>query len=103
MAETAVGLAVDQLMPLLTQEASLLRGIHSQVVDIKDELQSIQCFLKDADKKAEADSDHTRSDGVKACVAQLREVAFQIEDVVDEYMSHFGYLRDYGGFFYCIR
>ncbi|KAF3456665.1 hypothetical protein FNV43_RR01319 [Rhamnella rubrinervis] len=102
MAETAVGLVVDQLIPMLTQEASLLRGIHSQVGDIKDELQSIRCFLRDADRKAESESDHTRRDGVKAWVEQLRKVAFQIEDVIDEYMFHLGHLHDHGCFFYFI-
>ncbi|KAF3456670.1 hypothetical protein FNV43_RR01324 [Rhamnella rubrinervis] len=103
MAETAVGLVVDHLIPMLTQEASLLRGIHSQVVDIKNELQSIQCFLRDADRKAESESDLTRRDGVKAWVEQLREVAFQIQDVIDEYMFHLGHLHDHGSFFYSIR
>ncbi|KAF3455491.1 hypothetical protein FNV43_RR00120 [Rhamnella rubrinervis] len=102
MAETTIGLVVDHLIPMLTQEASLLRSIHSQVEDIKDELRSIRCFHRDADRKAEVERDHPR-DGVKAWVGQLREVAFHIEDVVDEYMFHLGYLHDRGGFFYFVR
>ncbi|KAF3456668.1 hypothetical protein FNV43_RR01322 [Rhamnella rubrinervis] len=88
--------------PNVDTRSKLGRGIHSQVGYIKDELQSIRCFLRDADRKAEPEGDQSR-DGVKAWVAQLREVAFHIEDVVDKYMFHFGYLHDRGGFFCSIR
>jgi disease resistance protein RPM1 len=50
-------------------------------VDIRDELESIQCFLKDADKG-------DLQDGVKMWVKQVREVAYHIEDVIDEYVLH---------------
>lgn len=48
----AMSLVVDQLLPLLREEAKLLRSIHKEFADIKDELESIQAFLKDADKKS---------------------------------------------------
>ena len=84
MAETAVGFVIDYLTPLLTEEANLLRSVHSEVLGIKLELESIQCFLKDADKKAESEVNH----GVKIWVKQLREVSFRIEDAVDEYIFY---------------
>ncbi|MCI58116.1 NBS-containing resistance-like protein, partial [Trifolium medium] len=62
MAEMAVSLVIDQLIPLLREEAKLFRGIHKEFADIKDELESIQAFLKDADKRAEGDN---TSEGVK--------------------------------------
>ncbi|KAF3956760.1 hypothetical protein CMV_018154 [Castanea mollissima] len=68
MAETIVSSLIDRLVPLLTQEAKLLRGIHGEVADIKDELESIQSFLKDADARAAAEED--MSEGVKTWVAQ---------------------------------
>jgi disease resistance protein RPM1 len=51
-------------------------------VDIRDELESIQCFLKDIDKGGDL------QDGVKTWVKQVREVAYHIEDVIDEYVLH---------------
>nr|XP_048331710.1 disease resistance protein RPM1-like [Ziziphus jujuba var. spinosa] len=92
MAETAVGFAIDRMVSLLTNETSLLRDVHSEVESIKHELEAIQCFLKDADMKADLEysqGDHqTTRDGVKAWVKQLTEIAFQIEDVIDEYTFH---------------
>ena len=53
MAEIAVNIVIDKLLPLLDQEARLLGGVHTQVEDIKTELLYIQAFLKDADAKGE--------------------------------------------------
>ena len=53
MAEIAVTVVTDRLLSLLDDEARLLRGVHTQVEDIKTELLYIQAFLKDADAKAE--------------------------------------------------
>ncbi|GMN23368.1 hypothetical protein TIFTF001_040447, partial [Ficus carica] len=86
MAETTVCYLIDKLIPLLTEEVNLLRGVHGEVSEIKSELDSIRAFLKDADRKAEGDGDIT--EGVKAWVKDLTEVAFRIEDVVDEYTYH---------------
>ncbi|WJX37512.1 hypothetical protein P8452_25270 [Trifolium repens] len=83
MAEMAVSLVLDQLIPLLREEAKLLGGIHKEFEDIKKELQSIQAFLKDADKKAEGDN---TDEGVKLWVREVREAAFRIEDVIDDYL-----------------
>ena len=66
MAETAVSSLINRLLPLLTQEAKLLGGIHGEVANIKDELESIRSFLKDADAKAAAEQDI--DDGVKTWV-----------------------------------
>ncbi|GMN22752.1 hypothetical protein TIFTF001_045700, partial [Ficus carica] len=91
MAETAVCNLIDKLIPLLTEEVNLLRGVHGEVSDIKRELESIRAFLKDADKKAESEGDV--NDGVKAWVKELTEVAFKIEDVVDVYIYHMSVQR----------
>ncbi|EXB49718.1 Disease resistance protein RPM1 [Morus notabilis] len=86
MAETAVSYLIDKLIPLLTEEVNLLRGVHGEVLEIKRELVFIRAFLKDADQKAEVEGDN--GDGLKAWVEELREVAFKIEDVIDVYIYH---------------
>ncbi|KAJ9697198.1 hypothetical protein PVL29_009120 [Vitis rotundifolia] len=87
MAEIAVNIVIDKLLPLLDQEARLLGGVHTQVEDIKTELLYIQAFLMDADAKAEkADV----SQGLKTWIQDLRETAYSIEDVIDEYLLHLG-------------
>ncbi|GLT52859.1 hypothetical protein SLA2020_261740 [Shorea laevis] len=59
MTETVVTLVINELVQLIVHESKLLKGVHQEVVDIRDELESIQCFLKDADKE-------DLKDGVKA-------------------------------------
>ncbi|XP_059436277.1 disease resistance protein RPM1-like [Corylus avellana] len=81
MTETVVALVINELVQLIVHESKLLKGVHREVVDIKDELDSIQCFLKDADKG-------DLQDDVKMWVKQVREVAYHIEDVIDEYVLH---------------
>ncbi|RHN67310.1 hypothetical protein MtrunA17_Chr3g0101411 [Medicago truncatula] len=78
MAEMAVSFAVDQLLHLLREEAGLLKGIHNEFANIKDELEIIQASLKDADRRAAAEED-SNNEGVKSWVKQLREAAFRIE------------------------
>ncbi|KAK2440994.1 disease resistance protein RPM1 [Trifolium repens] len=85
MAETAVSLVLDQLIPLIKQEAKLLGGVHKEFEDIKDELESIQAFLKDADKRAAATEGDSPNEGVKTWVKQVREAAFRMQDVIDDY------------------
>jgi disease resistance protein RPM1 len=77
-----VTLVINKLVQLIVHESKLLRGVHQQVVDIRDELESIQCFLKDIDKGGDL------QDGVKTWVKQVREVAYHIKDVVDKYVLH---------------
>jgi disease resistance protein RPM1 len=81
MTETVVALVVNELVQLIVHESNLLKGVQQEVVDIKDELESIQCFLKHVDKG-------DLQDGVKIWVKQVREVAYHIEDVIDEYVLH---------------
>jgi disease resistance protein RPM1 len=81
MTETVVTLVINELVQLIAHESKLLRGVHRDVMDIRDELESIRCFLKDADKG-------DLQDGVKTWVKQVREVAYHIEDVIDEYVLH---------------
>lgn len=64
MAEIAVSFAIEQLLPLLTKEIKLLKGVHKEFADIKDELESIQAFLKDADRRAAIEGGNT-GDGSK--------------------------------------
>ncbi|KAJ1441195.1 Virus X resistance protein-like, coiled-coil domain [Sesbania bispinosa] len=83
MAEIAVNLVIGKLIPLLRYEMTVLKEVHNQVVDIKDQLGLIRAYLRDADVKADREE---RSDVVKEWVKQVREVAHRIEDVIDEYL-----------------
>ncbi|KHN26448.1 Disease resistance protein RPP8 [Glycine soja] len=85
MAETAVSISLEEVFQILKKETNLLRGIHKDFSDTRDELESIQTFLKDADRRAAADEANT-NDGIRTWVKQVREASFRIEDVVYEYL-----------------
>ncbi|CAL5416994.1 unnamed protein product [Camellia sinensis] len=81
MAERAVISVIQYLGPLLASEVELLRGVRKEMVSIKAELERIHSFLKDAESRAE-----TGDEGVKIWVKQVRQVAYRIQDVVDEHI-----------------
>ncbi|XP_075668902.1 disease resistance protein RPM1-like [Castanea sativa] len=85
MAESAISLVIENLVPLLAQEARLLEGIHDKVESIKGELEIIRSFLKDADARAEKVD---MSNVEKIWVKQVSEEAYHIEDVIDEYILY---------------
>ncbi|XP_027337459.1 disease resistance protein RPM1-like [Abrus precatorius] len=87
MAEIAVNLVTDKLIPLLENEVNLANDVCSQLVLVKVQLRLIRAYLKDADSKAEIVK---TGNVVKEWVTQMREVSFHIEDVIDEYL----YLED---------
>ncbi|XP_021824981.1 probable disease resistance RPP8-like protein 2 [Prunus avium] len=82
MAELAVATAAEKLTNLIIQEAILLNGVGEKVEQIRNELRWMQSFLKDADHVAEQD----RNERFRNWVSQIREVAFDAEDVVETYL-----------------
>ncbi|RZB51257.1 disease resistance protein RPM1-like isoform X1 [Glycine soja] len=85
MAETAVSLAGQHALPKILEAVKMLRDLPKEVRDITDELESFQEFINDADKVAEAEQDDGRRHRIKERVMRLREAAFRMEDVIDEY------------------
>ncbi|XP_050248793.1 disease resistance protein RPM1-like [Quercus robur] len=86
MAESAVSLVIENLVPLLVQKAKLLKGIHDEVESIRGELEFIRSFLKDADARAEKED---MNNVAKTWVKLVREKAYHIEDAIDKYILHF--------------
>ncbi|KAF8370257.1 hypothetical protein HHK36_031704 [Tetracentron sinense] len=91
MAESVVIFVLDMLVPLLEQEVNLLRGVRREIEYIRSELQSIQGFLRDADAREE-------SEEVDAWVNQVRDIAYDIEDTLDEFMLRLTQLHQRHGF-----
>ncbi|CAL5428474.1 unnamed protein product [Camellia sinensis] len=79
MAEREVSSVIQYLAPLLADEVKLLNGVRKEIVSIKAELERIHSFLEDAESRAE-----TGDKGVKIWVKQVRQVAYRIQDVIDE-------------------
>ncbi|KAK9017504.1 hypothetical protein V6N11_079983 [Hibiscus sabdariffa] len=95
MAEVAVNLVLERLISFLNEEAQLLTDFHTEVADIKLELEFLSSFLRDADAKAATEGS---DESVKTWVKHVREAAYGIEDVIDEYMLSAAKHRDQLGF-----
>ena len=94
MGEVALGWAINKLDLLLTGEVKLLSDVHKELRDIKDELETIKSFLRDADARLYHKTEDTR---INTWLKQVREVAFHIEDVIDAYMLHIAGRQDRHG------
>ncbi|CAL5347945.1 unnamed protein product [Camellia sinensis] len=81
MAERAVISVIQYLGPFLAGEVELLKGVRKEIINIKAELERIHSFLEDAEARAE-----TGDKGVKIWVKQVRQVAYRIQDVIDEHI-----------------
>ncbi|XXG70997.1 hypothetical protein AAC387_Pa07g0351 [Persea americana] len=78
--EVVVPHIVGKLGDLLIQEAQLLIGVREGVEWIKNELEWMQRFLKDADCKQNTDA------LVKKWVSDIRDVSYEIEDVIETFI-----------------
>lgn len=80
MAEAVVTFVVRKLGDLLIQEAQLLYGVYGQFEWIQRELRRMQCFLEEADSKRKED------ERVKNWVAEIINVSYRAEDVIDTFI-----------------
>ncbi|KAA8538986.1 hypothetical protein F0562_025678 [Nyssa sinensis] len=80
MAESAVTFLLEKLAILLKEKVTLLKDVGKEVKYIRDELERMQAFLRIADSMEETDSE------LKVWVKQVRDVAYDTEDVIDEFM-----------------
>ncbi|XP_059311534.1 disease resistance protein RPM1-like isoform X2 [Lycium ferocissimum] len=78
MADYVVVFVLDKITNLLAEEAILLQGVKHDIQYIKDELERMIAFLGVADAFEDGDAE------VKVWVRQVRDVAHDIEDVLDE-------------------
>jgi hypothetical protein len=83
-AEGAVHTLLRKLGTILVQEAQLLGGIRGELQYLKDELESMTAFLQDLAERNE----HRKQ--VKICMKQVREIAYDVEDCIDEFKYHLG-------------
>uniref|UniRef100_A0A2N9FMZ5 AAA+ ATPase domain-containing protein n=1 Tax=Fagus sylvatica TaxID=28930 RepID=A0A2N9FMZ5_FAGSY len=79
MAESVVSGVVERIGNLLIQEANFLSGVSDQVELLQTELKLMQCFLKDADARQE------ESETVRQWVSEIREVAYDADDIIGTY------------------
>nr|GME06838.1 disease resistance protein RPM1-like [Ipomoea batatas] len=93
MAEAAVEFLLDKLSAVILEEWSLLGGIREDAQYIMNALSRLKAALRVADEREEMDPQ------VKAWVKIVRELAYDTEDVLDEFLFHFGGRHTGRGFF----
>ncbi|PON98633.1 NB-ARC domain containing protein [Trema orientale] len=80
LGEAVVSHAVQRVSELLIHEATSLITVKDDVERLQAELRRMQCFLKDADRKQEQD------ERVRNWIAEVRDVAYDVEDVVETFI-----------------
>lgn len=73
----------------ITKEMSALRGLFSEIEDIKDELECMQSFVQVSERLRDFD------EMMSTFVRKIRSLAFDTEDVVNEFTYKLG--KDLGG------
>jgi disease resistance protein RPM1 len=80
MAEQAVSFLLDKVARFVENEMMLLSGDHrEEVLYLRGELERMRAFLKVADAMEESDEE------IKVWVKQVREIAHETEDALDEF------------------
>ncbi|CDP13419.1 unnamed protein product [Coffea canephora] len=91
MAETVLSFVLAQLSTFLLEEGRLLGGLRREVQFIMDELEQMRAFLREAEAKEE----HAQP-RVQAWIKQVREAAYDTEDILDEFVARFARHRATG-------
>ncbi|PIA30597.1 hypothetical protein AQUCO_05500128v1 [Aquilegia coerulea] len=77
-------LVIDQTIAFGTS----FREVHEQFKSLMDELESIQGFLHTAD------SNHNQDPGIRIWVSDVREIAYDVDDVIDAFLRKVPYKED---------
>ncbi|XP_062016616.1 disease resistance protein RPM1-like [Rosa rugosa] len=82
MAFSATDLLIGKLVTILENEGTTIAGVRDEVDKIKLELLSMKAFLEDAE------ANKAKTEGEKLWVASIRDLAYGVEDIIDEFMYH---------------
>lgn len=94
MASATVDVGIGLILNLLENETLLLSGVHSEIEKMKKELLIIKSFLEDTHKQDGNGSTTTTTTGTtttqlfQTFVANTRDLAYQVEDIIDEFTYH---------------
>ncbi|KAJ6354273.1 hypothetical protein OIU76_003173 [Salix suchowensis] len=83
MAMIAVQVVLEQLASFVAEETRFLGGVRGGIDELRDDLYSMKSFLQDAEERSE------RDEGLRAWVKQVRDVAYDAEDILEEFMLRF--------------
>ncbi|KAL0414067.1 UNVERIFIED_CONTAM: putative disease resistance protein [Sesamum radiatum] len=81
MAEAVASMALETLQDLLIERVKVLRGVGGQVDNVRRQLNTMHCFLKDASKRQDTDDSET----IHNWVSELRDLATEAEIILERY------------------
>lgn len=90
MAESAVKILIMSIEFMLERPGYEIGGVRHEISKVKLELESIGSFIKDAEKCK------NQNEGVSVWVVQVRDVAFEAEDIIDEFLYHVDSMKKSG-------
>lgn len=85
MAECAVAFVLDKLTILLEEKVSLIKDVKQEVAYVRDELERMTAFLRVADAAEDSDPE------LRVWVKQVRDVAYDTEDIIDQFVLQLHY------------
>ncbi|XWS57973.1 hypothetical protein CRYUN_Cryun09bG0219400 [Craigia yunnanensis] len=92
MSLSTVDLLLGKIISILENEASLLSGVRDEINEINLELNSMRSFLEDSYRTA-----GQHSQAMNDWVANVRDIACEIEDVLHEFMYHMSKQQQWRG------
>ncbi|KAK3430764.1 hypothetical protein EUGRSUZ_E02372 [Eucalyptus grandis] len=88
MTESAVSSLLEKLAMFVEKEMNLWKGVSGEIELIRDEFERMKAFLERAESLKDDHPD------LKVWVKQVRDVAYDVDDILDEFMLNLG--RDHG-------
>ncbi|KAI7983488.1 Disease resistance protein PIK6-NP [Camellia lanceoleosa] len=85
MVESAMTFLLRKLGSLIKEDVKSLGGVKGEIVFIRDKLESLRTFRRVANAIEDTDPE------IQAWVNQVRDVAHDTNDILDEFMLHFAY------------
>jgi hypothetical protein len=93
MAETAITTVLAKVAELVAWEAAVLLEVGDDVRLLRDKLEWLHTFIRDADRRRRRRDDEF----VAVWVRQTRDVAFEAEDALDDFLHRAGRRRSRAG------
>nr|XP_027124117.1 putative disease resistance protein At1g50180 [Coffea arabica] len=81
MADTIISLVIERTVDLLIKKSVFLKDVGRQIERVRNDLDWMRCFLKDADQKQHED------ERIHHWVSQIRAAAYDAEDVIEIFAS----------------
>ncbi|CAN6859048.1 unnamed protein product, partial [Brassica oleracea] len=80
MAEALLPFAVERLSNLLVRETERFQGVEEQFKGLKNDVDTLRCFLKDAEAKKHS------SEMVRKVIKDIKEIVLDAEDIVETFL-----------------